>query len=314
MKKGWIIAIVLIVGLFVLAYAGLIVWLVSGADLKGVKSGGAIALIRIEGSISASGLGDGLLGGTGVSPENVITQLKEAVDDNSVKAILLRVNSPGGTAAASQEIYEEVKRASRKKPVVVSVADIGASGAYWISCGADRIVANPASEVGSIGVIIMLPNYQELYKKIGIDYVVITQGKYKDLGNPNRKLTDEEKTLLEEQSKVIYDQFIEAVAEGRKLSKTEVKEMATGFVFLGSEAKKMGLIDKIGNYQDAIKLAAEMGEIEGEPEIIEYTKPTLGDVLSQLFEGKKVDLLNLLLLKSLGGSQSIIPDRGVIIK
>lgn len=313
MKKRWIIAIVALVVLFVMGYGALVTWLFTKGDFQTMTGGGAIALVRIEGPISASGLSDSLFSGAGVSPEYVIDQLNEAVDDESVKAILLRVNSPGGTAAASQEIYQEVKRASEEKPVVVSIADLGASGAYWISCGADKIVANPASEVGSIGVIIILPNYQELYKKLGIDYVVISQGKYKDLGNPNRQLTDEEKVLLERQTEEIYGQFIEAVAEGRKLSRSEVKELATGFVFLGTEAKKLGLVDKIGNYQDAIDLAAELGKIKGEPEIIEYGKPTLREFLNQLFGTEKGDLLNLLLLKSLGGRLTI-PGREVIIK
>lgn len=237
-----------------------------------------IALIRIEGTISAD------RSGSSVNPEDIIEQLRRADKDDSVKAILLRINSPGGTAAASQEIYREVKRV--KKPVVVSIADVGASGAYWVACGADRIVASPASDVGSIGVILIIPNLKELFEKVGIEYVVVSKGKYKDLGNPARRLTEEERKILDAQAEIVYEQFIDAVAENRKLSESEVKELATGLAFLGTEAKEKGLVDDLGNFRDAVKIAARLGKIKGEPEIIEYRKPTIFEGLRYLLEGK----------------------------
>jgi protease-4 len=219
-----------------------------------------------------------------VNPEDIIEQLRKADKDDSVKAILLRINSPGGTAAASQEIYREVKRV--KKPVVVSIADVGASGAYWVACGADRIVASPASDVGSIGVILIIPNLKGLFEKVGIEYVVVSKGKYKDLGNPARRLTEEERKILDAQAEIVYEQFIDAVAESRKLSESEVRELATGLAFLGTEAKEKGLVDELGNFRDAVKIAARLGKIKGEPKIIEYRKPTIFEGLRYLLEGK----------------------------
>ncbi len=238
-----------------------------------------VAVIRIEGTISAD------RSGSNVNPEDIIAQLREAERDDRVKAILLRINSPGGTAAAAQEIYRELKRV--KKPVVVSIADIGASGAYWIACGADKIIASPASNVGSIGVIIIVPNLKGLFEKLGIEYVVVTKGKYKDLGNPARRLTEEERKILDAQAEIVYQQFIEVVAENRKLSEAEVRELATGMAYLGEEAKKMKLIDELGNYRDAINVAAKLGGIKGEPEIIEYRKPNIWEGLRYIFESRK---------------------------
>lgn len=231
-----------------------------------VASGGSVALIRVEGEISASQ--ESL---SSVTPERIIEQLRWAERDRGIKAILLRINSPGGTAAASQEIFTELTRA--KKPVVASIADIGASGAYWIACGADKIVASPTSAVGSIGVIVALPNLKGLLDKLGITYIVITKGKYKDIGNPARPLTEEEKKVLDEQAGIIYKDFIESVAESRRLSVEEVEKYATGLTYLGTQAKEMGLVDKLGNYTDAVKLAAKLGKIKGEPEVEEYEKP-----------------------------------------
>ncbi len=284
MKKRWaVILLIIFLILFLLTgYFFLIIWFISPGKFISPLEREGVALIKLEGTIIASGEGD-LLSGKGVSPEKIIEQIKKAEEDSRAKAILLRINSPGGTAAASQEIYKEVKRA--KKPVVVSVADIGASGAYWVACGADKIVASPASDIGSIGVILTIPNLQELFKKVGIEYVVITQGKYKDIGNPARPMTEEEKEILRKQAEVIYEQFISDVAEGRKLSRAEVKKLATGLAFLGTEAKKYGLIDELGNFRDAIKLAGKMGKIKGEPEIIEYEVPSLYESLKELFRG-----------------------------
>ena len=228
--------------------------------------GNSVYEIRLEGVISAekySGLG--LFGGATVTPEEIISQLDEAGENPNVKAILFRVNSPGGSAAASQEIYEELKKV--EKPVVVSVSEVCASGAYYIASAADRIVANRASSVGSIGVICQIPNYEDLYEKLGIEYTTIKQGKFKDVGSSDRPVTEEEKSLLEAQLKEIYWQFISDVAESRNMDVSDVEDLATGWVFLGTEALDLGLIDEIGNYKDAINIAAQLGGIEGEPNV-----------------------------------------------
>lgn len=278
-KRRWWIWIIVFFLIFLFSLYALAFLLLLGEKPTFFGEARGIALIRIEGAISAD------RAGSNVNPEDIIEQLRRADKDSSVKAILLRINSPGGTAAASQEIYREVKRV--KKPVVVSIADVGASGAYWVACGADRIVASPASDVGSIGVILIIPNLKGLFEKVGIEYVVVSKGKYKDIGNPARKLTEEERKILDAQAEIVYEQFIDAVAESRKLSEAEAKKLATGLAFLGSEAREKGLVDDLGNFRDAIKIAARLGKIKGEPEIIEYRKPTIFEGLRYLLEGKK---------------------------
>ncbi len=227
--------------------------------------GDAIYEIRLEGVISAEKYSSLLMEET-VTPEEMMSQLDEAESNPNVKAILIRVNSPGGSAAASQEIYEELKEV--KKPVVVSVSETCASGAYYISTAADRIIANRSSSVGSIGVITQIPNFEGLFEQLGIEYVTIKQGEFKDVGSIDRPITEEEASMLEAQLKEIYEQFISDVADSRGMDISDVRELATGWVFLGTEALDLGLIDEIGNYKDAIEIAAELGGIKGEPVII----------------------------------------------
>ncbi|MCX7831378.1 MAG: signal peptide peptidase SppA [Actinobacteria bacterium] len=218
-----------------------------------------IAVIHIEGEIGTSG---------GVNAEEVIKSLKEIETDKSVKAVVLRIDSPGGAAAASQEIAGYITR--MKKPVVASVGNSAASGAYWIASACDYIVCNPASSLGSIGVIVTIPNFEELAKKIGVKYLVIYKGKFKDLGNPMREITKEEKALLEKHVNQIYEQFIEFVAAHRKLQKSKVENLATGEVFTGTDAVKLGLADKTGDFYGAVEEAKRLAKIKGEPEIVDY--------------------------------------------
>ncbi|MBN1298640.1 MAG: signal peptide peptidase SppA [Actinobacteria bacterium] len=259
-----------------------------GSSLTGATAGfssglESIYLIRIEGVISG-GASSSLLGGSTVTPEAVIEQLRAAQANPSVKAILLRVNSGGGSAAASQEIFEELKKVS--KPVVVSVGDVCASGAYYIACAADSIVANRTSSVGSIGVILQVTNLEELYKKLGIQYTTIKQGKYKDAGSSSRPMTAEEKELLKEQTFKIYEQFINDVAQSRNIPVEKVKEIATGWVFLGTEALELGLIDSIGTYRDAESIAAQLGGIKGRPNIIGRQQLNIFDLFLNYSMGK----------------------------
>lgn len=269
--------------LFLFSGACFVFGLITGSASKAYSiSGEAVYEIRLEGVISATKYYS-LLGEASVTPEEIIEQLKIAEESPNVKAILIRVNSPGGSAAASQEIYEELKKV--EKPVVVSVGDICASGAYYICCAADKIVANRSSSVGSIGVIMQIPNLEELYNKLGIKYKTIKQGKYKDVGSPNRPLTSEEEKMLEEQTRKIYQQFISDVAKSRKMDIDKVKKLATGWVFIGSEAVKNGLIDEIGTYEDAIKLAAELGGIEGEPNVVKKGEASIWDIILKYYLG-----------------------------
>lgn len=250
------------------------------AEVRGIQQ---VAVIRIEGQIS----GD-YLNTTGASPDNVIEQLRDAEEDPTIKAIVLRINSPGGSAAASQEIAREIRRV--RKPVVASIADVGASGAYWIASACDKIVCSPASSIGSIGVIMIIPNYEELLKKVGLKQITITKGKYKDIGNPARPMTDEEKELLEKQIEIVYEQFISEISKDRKLSRKKVESVATGQVFVGEEALRLRLVDKLGNFRDAVLLAGNLAGIKGEPDIREMypTPKSFFDLLKFLISGAKI--------------------------
>lgn len=249
-----------------------------------IPMGESIALIRIEGVISDSE-STSLLSGVGTEPEKIIDQLHKAEENQNVKAIILRINSPGGTASASQEIYREIMMRT-KKPIITSIGDICASGAYYVASSTDWIIANESSSVGSIGVIMQFPNYQELYEKLGIRTETFTKGKHKDIGSPTRELTDEERKLIDEKLQIVYEQFIRDVARGRDIPVEKVEELATGYVFVGSESLDLKLIDELGNYQDAIIKAIELGKIKGKPSIIDFRKPTLIDTL--LFGGIKI--------------------------
>ena len=269
----WIILSVFFVLLVIFCGIFLIYSFIRGG-IGYISTGESIALIRIEGMISDSE-GSSLLYGLGTEPEKIINQLHRAEEDPNIKAIIFRINSPGGTAAASQEIYREIMR--MKKPIISSVGDICASGAYYIASATDWIVANESSSVGSIGVIMQFPNYQGLYEKLGIKTETFTKGKYKDLGSPTRELTDEEKRLIDKELEVVYQQFIRDVAKGRDMTEKSVEDLATGFVFVGSESLNLKLIDELGNYQDAINKAIEFGKIEGKPTIIDFKRPTFFD-------------------------------------
>jgi len=238
--------------------------------------GDSIALIHVDGVIAGTGSRvDGY-----ITPEGMLDQLNRASADPSVKAILLRVDSPGGTVAASQEIAMEVARLD--KPVVISIGDVGASGAYMVSSQADLIVAAPTSAVGSIGVISEIPNLAGLLEKVGVEFTVLTAGEYKDAGSPWRSLTETETALIQEEIDFAYEEFIRIVAEGRDLDEADVREMATGWAWSGAEAMEMGLVDELGTYNDALDRAADLGGIEGDYEIVTYDEYDYADLLYSL--------------------------------
>jgi len=263
--NGWVIALVVVGVLLLLGCGGMFALFASMGEI-GTSSGlgDSIALIHIDGPISGTGSSiDGV-----VTPEDVIDQLDQAANDPSVKAVLLRIDSPGGTVAASQEIAMAVER--MEVPVVASIGDIGASGAYMVASQCDHIVAAPGSSVGSIGVIMQLTNVRGLLDKLGVEFTVITKGDLKDAGSPYRSVTTTEVALIDEQMTIAYDQFIADVAKGRDMDEADVRELATGWAWMGTEALKLGLIDSLGNYSDALDKAAELGGIDGEPEIVTY--------------------------------------------
>ncbi|MGB9980043.1 signal peptide peptidase SppA [Methanobacterium sp.] len=241
------------------------------------SSGGTIAVIPIQGEIGYTQD----LGSNVVNPEVIKNQLKEADEDVSVNSILLDINSPGGTPVASEEIMEAVKKC--KKPVVAWISDSGASGAYLVATGADKIIASKSSWVGSIGVILSLTNLSDLYKMIGVDKSSIKAGKYKDMGADYRSLTTEEKNMLQKMVDQEYDNFISIVAENRKLDKNYIKSIAEGQVFTGTQAKDLKLIDDIGGKDNALDIAAKLGGIEGSYQIVTMSSPqSISDILSSL--------------------------------
>jgi len=218
----------------------------------------------------------GVLPITGVISDSltIIDQLQEFKKNTKVKAIVVRIDSPGGGVGPAQEIYEEIKKVRKTKKVVASIGSIGTSGGYYVACACDRIIANPGAITGSIGVVVEYANFEELLNKIGLKGVVLKSGKYKDVLSPIREMTAEERNLIQGVIDDIHRQFIFAVAESRKLSKSQVETIADARIFTASQAKKLGLIDALGNFQDAVNLAAQMGGIKGEPELL-YPKRKL---------------------------------------
>ena len=198
----------------------------------------------------------------------VIDQLKEFAKDDSIKAIVLRLNTPGGGVGPSQEIHEEVRKLRGKKVVVASMGALAASGGYLIACASDRIFANPGTITGSIGVIMQFVNVEDLVEKIGVKGYVVKSGEFKDIGSPVREMRPEEKALLQAVIDNVHSQFVDAVAEGRKLDREDVLAIADGRIFSGEQAKELGLVDDLGNQQDAVAEAGKLAKIEGEPKVV----------------------------------------------
>ncbi|MGZ8429026.1 MAG: signal peptide peptidase SppA [Candidatus Deferrimicrobiaceae bacterium] len=200
--------------------------------------------------------------------EATIEQLKKFAKDDSVKAIVVRLNTPGGGVGPSQEIYEEVRKIRGKKVIVASMGALAASGGYYIACGADMIFANPGTITGSIGVLMQFVNVKDLIEKIGVKGFVIKSGSFKDTGSPVREMSPEERKLLQNVIDNVHSQFVNAVVEGRKLPREDVLAIADGRILSGEQAKELGLVDVLGNQEDAVTEAGKMAKIEGEPRVV----------------------------------------------
>ena len=222
---------------------------------------GKVGLVEIEGPI--------------LSPEPIVRQLKHYGKDRSVPALVIRVNSPGGGVAASQEIYSEIRRLrTQGKRVVASLGSVAASGGYYVAVAADTIVSNPGTLTGSIGVIIGLYNFRELMSKLGLDFYVVKSGKFKDVGSPAREMSPEEREMLQGLTDDTFQQFVDVIVECRGLSKEEVLKIADGRVLTGRQARTFGLVDLLGSYEDAIAIAGEMGGLGREPETVKEGRPS----------------------------------------
>ena len=189
--------------------------------------------------------------------------------DSSVRAVVLRLDSPGGGVAASQEIYDAVLRLhDEKKPVIASMGGVAASGAYYIACAADSIVSNPGTLTGSIGVIMSFPNTEELFRKVGVRFEVVKTGKFKDIGSLSRPMTPEEKDLLNGVLSSVYEQFVSAIADGRGMQRSDILPYADGRIFSGKQALDLGFVDRLGNLDDAVQLAGDLAGIKGRPVVV----------------------------------------------
>lgn len=230
-----------------------------------------VALVTIEGVI--------------VDSKEVIEQLERHRLNSSVKAVVVRINSPGGAVAASQEIYKELlKLRESGKPVVASMGSVAASGGYYIASAADQIMANPGSITGSIGVIMQIPNISGLMQKVGVKTVVIKSGEHKDLASPIREPTEAERRILQGVLDDVHSQFIEAVAKSRRMEREKVEALADGRIFSGRQAMALGLVDEVGDLQDAVERAGKLGGIPGKPRVIQEKKRRLLlDLIAQAF-------------------------------
>ncbi len=248
----------------------------SQARTWSLSSREAVAVIDLEGPI--------------FDVRDVLKQVVTFTKNSSVKAIVVHINSPGGAVAPSQELYEELKKSRAKgKKIVVSMDSVAASGGYYIACAADEIYANPGTITGSIGVIAEFPNFEGLMDKVGIRFETIKTGKYKDTGSAFRPMNEDERALIQEMLMDVYDQFVEAVAEGRNMPIKKVRKYADGRVFSGRQALEYGFVDALGTQSDAIERAAVLAGIKGEPRVIrkprrrfsfgQYAEETLGKFL-----------------------------------
>ena len=222
--------------------------------------------------------------------KNVLNYLKRFREDNAIKAIVVRVDSPGGAVGPSQEIFREIKKTSATKKVVASMGTIAASGGYYIAAGADGIMANPGTITGSIGVIMGFTNYEELLHKIGLVPIVVKSGKYKDIGSPVREMKPEERKILQEFAKKIHRQFIKDIVDGRKMDMEKVESIADGRIFTGQESKKIGLVDRLGNLEDAIEWAGRLGGIKGKIATV-YAKEKKFSLLKYITDSSAETLL-----------------------
>lgn len=228
-----------------------------------------IGIISVEGTISAS--------------QTVTSQLVKYRKDKGIKAIILKINSPGGAIAPSQEIYREIRKTIPVKKVVAAMGTVAASGGYYIAAAANKIVANPGTITGSIGVIVEFVRVEELLNKIGIDLEIMKSGEFKDIGSPDRKLTERDREILDAMIMDMQNQFVEAIVRGRSLSLEKVQAIADGRIFSGAQAKELGLVDFLGNFQDAVEITKELAGIKGDVTLV-YPKKSKFELFDFLLE------------------------------
>lgn len=271
------IFVILLLSIIIIGAVYMILW---GKDL-GI-SGNRVEVIYVQGLMLTGSIPAGL----GIATSEEITQsLKDADEDEGVRSIVMRINSPGGSPAAAEEIISAMKKID--KPIVISMGDVAASAAYYISLPADKILANPDTMTGSIGVIWEFQNKSKFYETEGTSFYISKSGEFKDMGGDWKGLSEEEKQYADQVVSEAYIRFINEVSQTRNLSLSEVKDIADGRIYTGAKAKELGLVDDFGSLDDAIEIAAKLGGIEGKPDVTYANKPSLSRLL---FGSEKIDL------------------------
>ncbi len=256
------------------------------SDLISEPGDGKVGVVEIDGVITDS--------------QEAIALIKRFRENDDIRAIIIRINSPGGVIGPSQEIYREIRKTTQTKKVVASMGSIAASGGYYVAAATNGIVANPGTITGSIGVIMAYTNFRKVLDKIGMVPVVIKSGPYKDLGSPTKEMSKEERGVLQAFVDQAHRQFVTAVAKARNMDIEDVKSLADGRIYTGEEAVKQGLIDRLGNFEDAIQWAGEMGGIKGRVATV-YKKKEKLSFLKYMLESVAQDLLGRLSQQDLSG-------------
>ena len=263
-----------VAGLFVISVGGL-----SRGEGSPALFGPRVAVVELEGVI--------------LEVDDVVRELKGLRDNPTVRAVVMRINSPGGVVAPTQELHDAVVRLRQAgKPVVASLGSVAASGGYYVAVACDQIYANPGTLTGSIGVIMQLANLEQLMKKVGVDYVVVKAGQFKDIGNVARPMTSDERRVMQALLDDVHGQFIGAVAEGRKLTREEVARFADGRVFSGLQAKELRMVDALGGLEDAVLAAGKLAGIPGTPSVLQPRRRfSFMDLLRNQFGGTPAGML-----------------------
>ena len=260
---------------------------------SGDFGGEAVGVVEIEGAIADA--------------RDAIENIRRFREDEDIKAIVIRIDSPGGAVGPSQEIYREIRKTVETKKVVASMGAVAASGGYYVACATDGIVANPGTITGSIGVIMGYTNFRQLLDKIGMVPVVIKSGPYKDTGSPTREMRDDEREILQAITSDIHEQFVTAIAEGRKMDRALVEQAADGRIFTGEDAKARGLVDRLGNFEDALEWAGVLGGIEGKVVPV-YARDEKLSLLRYLMSSSLSDLMSKVIHPGIYAEYRYLPE------
>ena len=270
MKRKGLLTILLVFGFLFTVFFLFALLVVASASQDGNISGEGVGVVEVIGPIMTS--------------RETVDQLRTYADNDKIKAIVVRIDSPGGAVAPSQEIYQAVLDAKKKKKVIASMGSVAASGGYYIACAADVIYANPGTVTGSIGVITQITNFEQLAELAKVDVITVKSGKYKDVGNPFRAFTEEDRSFFTQMIMNIYDQFVRDVAKARGMKVDEVKELADGRVYTGEQAKKNKLVDELGGLEAAIAHAGKEGGFTERPKVF-YPPKKQEDMFGGLLKG-----------------------------